>query len=128
MSGRQITGLVPIEIDGETFHLRFSFNALCEIEEDLGIPFESIFGDVGGDGVRMSLSRIGTMLYYGAKSGELYRSIKEKCNKREFSKSEFLERMNAFDSEKYATALALAMGQKDDGDIQSIAKKKHKKR
>ena len=52
MPTTKIKNSVPVELGGKTRHLRFSFNALVALEDELGIPISEI-GDVLSGSVKL---------------------------------------------------------------------------
>jgi hypothetical protein len=53
---------VPIELGGATRHLRYSFNALCLLEDTLGLPIADIGAALAGS---VKLGTVRALLYAG---------------------------------------------------------------
>lgn len=53
---------VPIELGGATRHLRYSFNALCLLEDTLGLPIADIGAALAGS---VKLGTVRALIYAG---------------------------------------------------------------
>ena len=53
---------IPITLGGKTRHLRYTFNALCKLEQELGIPMSEIIEMAAGS---VSLTKFRAMIWAG---------------------------------------------------------------